>query len=144
MVTQINGKEAEWPEAIRQLWESEMAKREPVYVVQANYFRPRPYRDQWDRGSRDSGFVYVVRDCEFTLGTRACRITYHGKDRAFRDSLYKVEIRRRSDNEAVQTMGPMTLAEADRVVGGASINLNHDDYVVEAVPVDLVEVDTDG
>ena len=60
MKTLINGKDAEWTPEIRAEWDAAMAERPPAVFVCANYYTPRPYRNEYDRGWSDRGFVYVI------------------------------------------------------------------------------------
>lgn len=75
--TSINGKEAPWTDAVRALWAQVVAAHfsgETRPVARANYFTPRPYVDQYNTGSDQSGFIYVVgRDVcyhNFPRGTK--------------------------------------------------------------------------
>jgi len=61
MKRQINGVDAPWPTEVIEKWLAVMKspgapKENPV---QANYFTPRPYVDQYNRGSSAEGFVYT-------------------------------------------------------------------------------------
>lgn len=68
MQTQINGKAAAWTAEIHAKWETAVAdwaeadprKRDPARVTQSNYFTPRPYVDQYNRGSETEGFTFTV------------------------------------------------------------------------------------
>lgn len=67
MRTTINGSEAEWTPEIHAAWAEALAylkrldPRSPLpIVVSCNYFTPRPFVDEWNRGSKDRGFVYVT------------------------------------------------------------------------------------
>lgn len=64
LTTTINTKEAEWTGHIWSLWHAAFAgaDHDPDLAVSANYFTPRPYRNEYDRGSDREGFVYVTRD----------------------------------------------------------------------------------
>lgn len=69
MVTTINGKRATWDRAILDKW---LDNVRPLFVEgescpRANYFTPRRYRNEYDRGSKTEGFVYVVNP-----GQRVC------------------------------------------------------------------------
>lgn len=63
MITSVNGKLAEWNDAIREKWgkvrEHEEAPEGPV--KRANYFTRRSWKNEYDRGSLDEGFVYTIR-----------------------------------------------------------------------------------
>lgn len=61
MQTSINGKEAEWSPEIRALWNATADGRPHGKLISANYFTPRPYRNEYDQGSRDEGFTYTVK-----------------------------------------------------------------------------------
>ena len=65
MITSINGKPADWTPEIWQLWHTLAEKADPkafdfAKVERANYYTPRPYVDQYNRGSEYEGFTYVV------------------------------------------------------------------------------------
>ena len=64
MKTSINGTPATWPAAIWRLWNTHADACDPkltvLTVVAANYFTPRPYVDEYNRGSGEEGFVYTV------------------------------------------------------------------------------------
>jgi len=69
MRTCINSKEATWTSDIWNLWNSRavpaFAKGESC--SSANYFTPRPWVDEYNRGSRYAGFLYTVQP-----GNRIC------------------------------------------------------------------------
>lgn len=71
--TQINGEDAEWPPAVRELFERKMAEREPANITLAGYFTPRPWRNEYDRGSKHEGFTYVID------GRHVCIIQWLGE-----------------------------------------------------------------
>jgi hypothetical protein len=61
--TTVNGVKAEWTDAIRAMWAQVVSMHfdgETRNVEDANYYTPRPYVDEYNRGSYDSGFVYTV------------------------------------------------------------------------------------
>lgn len=59
MTTLVNGQPAEWTLEIRAKWDAVMlGVEDPTPVSGANYFTPRPYVDQYNRGSRTTGFTY--------------------------------------------------------------------------------------
>lgn len=65
METSINGAKAEWSPEIWQLWHTFADGCDPKLtangtVEAANYFTPRPYVDEYNRGSRETGFVYTL------------------------------------------------------------------------------------
>ena len=68
MRTTINAQPAEWPAEVQQLWRekvdtdefrAELAK-DKTTVSMANYFTPRPYKNEYDQGSNKEGFVFVI------------------------------------------------------------------------------------
>lgn len=61
MTTMINGEPALWPEHILALWRDKTsAGFAGVEVICANYFQPRPYVDQYNRGSKKAGFTFTT------------------------------------------------------------------------------------
>ncbi len=61
--TSINGKPAEWTEEIKAKWEAALANAkltEGEVVTNCNYFTPRPWRNEYDRGSAEEGFTYTT------------------------------------------------------------------------------------
>ena len=60
MITSIRGKEAEWPREVWDLWESLADGRPDGKVWRANYYTPRPYVDEYNRGSTAHGFTYII------------------------------------------------------------------------------------
>lgn len=70
--TQIQGETRPWDEEIEALWEANVEPlfREGEACVCANFFRPRRYRNEYDRGSCEIGFTYTVvpghRVCQWT------------------------------------------------------------------------------
>jgi hypothetical protein len=61
--TLVNGEPAPWTDGMRELWALVVAAHfdgETRPVVSANYFTPRPYVDEYNRGDDRSGFIYVV------------------------------------------------------------------------------------
>jgi hypothetical protein len=71
MITQINGREAVWPEAVARRF-AEIMGDDLAIVTQANYFTPQPYVDEWNRGRASHGFVYTLR------GRDVCFINFRG------------------------------------------------------------------
>lgn len=76
--TCINGTPAEWTPEIRAKWD---ALAEPAVsneygaLVRADhpaYFTPRPYRNEYDRGSDREGFTYTAY---FERGRDVCQVT---------------------------------------------------------------------
>ncbi len=63
MKTQINGKDAQWTDAIRAKWDSTIvgAPGDQRPIISANYCTPRPYVDNYNAGSREEGFTFVKR-----------------------------------------------------------------------------------
>lgn len=61
-VTLVQGQEAPWDEEIAAKWAAVVASDgfPEGRVTRVNYFRPRPYRNEYDRGSKDEGFTYTV------------------------------------------------------------------------------------
>jgi hypothetical protein len=60
MQTQINGKDAPWPPDLYDAWNRVMdGQDDDRPVVRCNYFTPRPYQDDYDRGSDKWGFTYT-------------------------------------------------------------------------------------
>lgn len=60
MQTNVNGQRAEWSEETWAAWRKEM-EGSKLDVLDANRFTPRPYQDEWSKGSREFGFVYTAR-----------------------------------------------------------------------------------
>ena len=61
--TMINGKEADWTPYILDLWKSLVEwriKATQETITDANYYEPRPYVDQYNRGTNTEGFVYTI------------------------------------------------------------------------------------
>lgn len=73
MKTQINGKDAPWTPEIWALWHTFIDDADPQYLAvpiwQANYYTPRAYQDEYDRGSLAHGFTYTMGRavCYYTL-----------------------------------------------------------------------------
>lgn len=61
-ITLINSRETPWPEDVQRRWEEKVVPRfrPGERCSRANYFTPRPYVDEWNRGSDKVGFVYIV------------------------------------------------------------------------------------
>lgn len=63
--TSINGKHASWNDRpdIQALWEEKVMTKlkEGEWVTTANYYEPRPYVDEYNRGSNREGFVYTLQ-----------------------------------------------------------------------------------
>ncbi len=66
----VNGDgDADWSEQIWKLWHANVS---PMFLggescSSANYYTPRPYRNEYDRGSDKEGFTFVVQP-----GFRVC------------------------------------------------------------------------
>jgi len=65
MITSINGQLSTWPQDILDKWIAEWTKtgdkrKYLTTVSRCNYFTPRPYVDEYNRGDTKEGFVYVV------------------------------------------------------------------------------------
>lgn len=60
--TAVSGKVAPWGPAELAEWRRRVAPllQEGETVEQANYFTPRPWRNEFDRGSDTFGFCYIV------------------------------------------------------------------------------------
>jgi hypothetical protein len=63
--THVNGEPKPWTPEIEALWARMVVPRlEGRVAWMANYFTPRPYRDEWNRATEDHGFVYCIgREC---------------------------------------------------------------------------------
>lgn len=63
--TQINGKDAEWSALLWMLWYTFADATDPkwkdVTVSSANYYTPRPYVDEYNRGNNKAGFTYILQ-----------------------------------------------------------------------------------
>jgi len=60
----------------------------------------------------------------------------HRAERKELTKMVLVEIYNKATNEVCKRMGPMNDRKAERVMAGASINLNHDDFAVRIVPAE--------
>lgn len=64
MKTMINGKDREWPAEVQAKWASFVETSgldfETVPVTMSNYYYPRPFKDEYNMGSRNEGFVYTL------------------------------------------------------------------------------------
>jgi hypothetical protein len=73
--TQINGHAATWTSAIWRRWYTVADDADPkwrgVTVSLANYYTPRPYVDEYNRGSRYTGFTYTLQP-----GNRVCMVEW--------------------------------------------------------------------
>ena len=85
MQTSVNGKEAPWTEDIEAKWR-EVALPEGVStgdVKSCNYFTPRPYVDTYNKGSREEGFVFTVKNTQSWMEIpRVYNAVIHRLDRA--------------------------------------------------------------
>lgn len=62
MKTLINGREKKWTLEIEEAWVTTGEENRPEgEVIYANYFTPRPYRNEYDRGSTERGFTYILK-----------------------------------------------------------------------------------
>lgn len=70
MRTQLNGKDADWPDWVREKWDAFLTSAIPALdattVTSSNYFQPRPAVDEYNRGSREEGFTFVVSTGRYT------------------------------------------------------------------------------
>lgn len=63
MRTLINGREAPWPPEVQALWDTLVAIDlvDPERTCyHANYFTPRPYVDEYNRGDVREGFTFIT------------------------------------------------------------------------------------
>ena len=69
MRTTINANQADWTVQINEAWQERVTPlvADDESISTANYFTPRPYRNEYDRGSNKAGFVYTVQP-----GFRVC------------------------------------------------------------------------
>lgn len=68
MRTSIQGQPAEWSDSIMSLFISKFDSSVSLdSVTDANYFRPRPYKDEYNTGSDTEGFVYTLNGRHVTL-----------------------------------------------------------------------------
>jgi len=58
--TSINGEPAEWPQRLHDLFAQKVQFAANERCTSANYFTARPYRNEYDTGSNEEGFVYTV------------------------------------------------------------------------------------
>jgi hypothetical protein len=64
MIKTINGRDGVWPKRAEREWRKLTAawKTEDVEAcTRVNYFTPRPYRNEYNRGSEEEGFIYIIR-----------------------------------------------------------------------------------
>lgn len=62
MKTLVQGKEEKWTPEIHAKWKKAMSifpDRDDV--SESNYFTPRPYNNEYDTGSKEEGFTYVLK-----------------------------------------------------------------------------------
>lgn len=73
MHTQINAQPAPWGKGVRALWNEHAAPlfKDGDWCGSANFFTPRPYVDEYNRGSDKAGFTYVVHP-----GHRVCFVEF--------------------------------------------------------------------
>ena len=59
----INAKPEPWTPELYELFDAKVGPlmSEGETVSDANYFTPRPYVHEYDRGSKEAGFVYTVQ-----------------------------------------------------------------------------------
>lgn len=62
--TSINGVKAEWDDTIKEKWKKIVKDLEEAKITgkitRSNYYTPRPYVDQYNSGSEEEGFCYVM------------------------------------------------------------------------------------
>ena len=70
--TMVNGKDAPWTPAIYAEFEARVGPlmEDGERMLNANYYTPRPYVDQYNRGSDRYGFTYTLN------GHRVCQISW--------------------------------------------------------------------
>lgn len=70
MKTLVNAKPREWAAQTQSLWDEHVAPlfEEGEWCRRANYYTPRPWMDEYNRGSDWEGFVYTVQP-----GNHVCR-----------------------------------------------------------------------
>ena len=58
----IRGEPSAWTPEIKAMWDERVVPslEEGQVVNRANYFTPRPWRNEYDRGSAEEGFVYTI------------------------------------------------------------------------------------
>lgn len=69
----ISGKPAPWTPDIQAKWDKVISEPNMPdgVVTHANYFTPRPYRNEYDRGSKDEGFVYTLNHKDVWIVTNS-------------------------------------------------------------------------
>lgn len=62
MITTINGQPSDWSDPIKQEFTRRVVPRLRAgeVITHANYHTPRPYRNEYDRGDDQYGFVYTL------------------------------------------------------------------------------------
>ena len=60
--THVNGRVDPWSPKVWELWRGITQRWDgPVLIYRVNYFTPRPWENEYDRGSPEEGFVYTAR-----------------------------------------------------------------------------------
>ena len=54
---------ADWPLGVQQQLKrlQDAIETAGLELISVNYFTPRPYQDEYERGSKEAGFVYSLR-----------------------------------------------------------------------------------
>lgn len=73
MKTTMNGKPAVWPLEVHLKFQEHInhQMKADERIINANFFTPRPAVDEYNRGSRNSGFVFTVNP-----GLRVCIVQW--------------------------------------------------------------------
>ena len=77
METMINGQPATWTREIWEQWYTHVERADPkLYDTHglprsANYFTPRPWQDEYDRGDKKEGFSFIC-------GRQVCQVVTNG------------------------------------------------------------------
>ncbi len=82
----IQGKPVEvWPPEVWARWHevTDRLPRDDGYYIAANYFEPRPYISEWDRGNERGGFCYTV-----SPGRRVCLYQFSKEEQASKSPWY--------------------------------------------------------
>ena len=64
MRTSVNAKPCNWEADIHRKWDAasnpDAEELDGAVIVSSNYFTPRPWRNEYDRGCGDEGFCFVT------------------------------------------------------------------------------------